>query len=155
MSCFFSSPSFSSFPPCGSQSGAAARPFLILNIGGAFGLVGSFEDPVCAPIRDRILLHGDHRDILLPSNCRRSLEAHGDDQKRIHRRRHAWRDTGIIGYFGFFGMGEAWAPLWRAQGTFKDPNVSAPSSFRPSSFSPRICCSAKPAIRSWRAARSC
>ena len=33
--------------------------------------------------------------------------------------------TGIIGYFGFFGMQEAWAPISRAQGTFKDPNVLA------------------------------
>jgi O-antigen ligase len=33
--------------------------------------------------------------------------------------------TGIIGYFGFFGMHEAWAPISRAQGTFKDPNVLA------------------------------
>ena len=33
--------------------------------------------------------------------------------------------TGIIGYFGLFGMHEAWAPISRAQGTFKDPNVMA------------------------------
>lgn len=31
--------------------------------------------------------------------------------------------NGIIGYFNIFGMGSAWAPIWRAQGTFKDPNV--------------------------------
>jgi hypothetical protein len=31
--------------------------------------------------------------------------------------------NGMIGYFGFFGLGEAWAPIGRAQGTFKDPNV--------------------------------
>jgi hypothetical protein len=31
--------------------------------------------------------------------------------------------TGLIGYFNVAGMGHAWAPLWRAQGTFKDPNV--------------------------------
>lgn len=31
--------------------------------------------------------------------------------------------TGLIGYFGIAGMGEAWAPIQRAQGTFKDPNV--------------------------------
>jgi hypothetical protein len=31
--------------------------------------------------------------------------------------------NGMIGYFNVFGMGAAWAPIWRAQGTFKDPNV--------------------------------
>ncbi len=31
--------------------------------------------------------------------------------------------NGIIGYFDLFGMGEKWAPIGRAQGTFKDPNV--------------------------------
>ena len=31
--------------------------------------------------------------------------------------------TGMIGYFNIAGMGEAWAPIMRAQGTFKDPNV--------------------------------
>jgi hypothetical protein len=30
---------------------------------------------------------------------------------------------GMIGYFDIAGMGEAWAPIQRAQGTFKDPNV--------------------------------
>ncbi len=31
--------------------------------------------------------------------------------------------NGLIGYFDIAGMGEAWAPIQRAQGTFKDPNV--------------------------------
>ncbi len=31
--------------------------------------------------------------------------------------------TGIIGYFDIAGMGAKWAPIQRAQGTFKDPNV--------------------------------
>ena len=31
--------------------------------------------------------------------------------------------NGIIGYFDIFGMGAKWAPIGRAQGTFKDPNV--------------------------------
>ncbi|MFO0993360.1 MAG: O-antigen ligase family protein [Hyphomicrobiales bacterium] len=31
--------------------------------------------------------------------------------------------TGMIGYFNIGGMGAAWAPIERAQGTFKDPNV--------------------------------
>ena len=30
---------------------------------------------------------------------------------------------GMIGYFDIFGMEKQWAPLFRAQGTFKDPNV--------------------------------
>ena len=30
---------------------------------------------------------------------------------------------GIIGYFDIAGMGAQWAPIQRAQGTFKDPNV--------------------------------
>ena len=32
---------------------------------------------------------------------------------------------GIIGYFDVAGLGAALAPIWRAQGTFKDPNVLA------------------------------
>lgn len=31
--------------------------------------------------------------------------------------------TGIAGYFDIAGTGAAWAPISRAQGTFKDPNV--------------------------------
>lgn len=31
--------------------------------------------------------------------------------------------NGMIGYFNVFGLGEAWAPISRAQGMFKDPNV--------------------------------
>jgi len=31
--------------------------------------------------------------------------------------------TGMVGYFNIHGMGAAWAPISRAQGTFKDPNV--------------------------------
>ena len=31
--------------------------------------------------------------------------------------------NGMIGYFDIAGMGAAWAPIHRAQGTFKDPNV--------------------------------
>ncbi len=31
--------------------------------------------------------------------------------------------TGIVGYFDIAGMGGVWAPISRAQGTFKDPNV--------------------------------
>jgi hypothetical protein len=30
-----------------------------------------------------------------------------------------------LGYFNVFGLGEAWAPISRAQGLFKDPNVLA------------------------------
>lgn len=31
--------------------------------------------------------------------------------------------TGLVGFFNLAGLGEAWAPIGRAQGTFKDPNV--------------------------------
>ena len=31
--------------------------------------------------------------------------------------------TGIVGYFDIASLGESWAPIQRAQGTFKDPNV--------------------------------
>ena len=31
--------------------------------------------------------------------------------------------TGLVGYFDIAGMGARWAPIARAQGTFKDPNV--------------------------------
>jgi hypothetical protein len=33
--------------------------------------------------------------------------------------------NGMLGYFNVFGLGEAWAPISRAQGLFKDPNVLA------------------------------
>jgi hypothetical protein len=31
--------------------------------------------------------------------------------------------SGLVGYFNLLGLGELWAPIWRAQGMFKDPNV--------------------------------
>jgi hypothetical protein len=54
----------------------------------------------------------------------------GDPLGRFRTIRNGWivaaviaSINGLIGYFGLFGMGEAWAPISRAQGTFKDPNV--------------------------------
>jgi hypothetical protein len=53
-----------------------------------------------------------------------------DPVRRTMTIRNAWicaavvaSILGMIGYFKIAGMGEAWAPSWRAQGTFKDPNV--------------------------------
>lgn len=53
-----------------------------------------------------------------------------DPVRRTSIIRNAWISAavvasilGMIGYFKIAGMGEAWAPSWRAQGTFKDPNV--------------------------------
>lgn len=53
-----------------------------------------------------------------------------DPVRRTMIIRNAWicsavvgATLGMIGYFKIGGMGEAWAPSWRAQGTFKDPNV--------------------------------
>ena len=42
--------------------------------------------------------------------------------------------TGLIGYFNVAGMGEAWAPISRAQGTFKDPNVISTFLIPPAMF---------------------
>lgn len=42
--------------------------------------------------------------------------------------------AGLIGYFNFGGMGAAWAPMQRAQGTFKDPNVLATFLIPPAIF---------------------
>ena len=42
--------------------------------------------------------------------------------------------TGMIGYFNIGGMGEAWAPIFRAQGTFKDPNVLSTFLIAPTIF---------------------
>lgn len=54
----------------------------------------------------------------------------GDPVRRTATIRNAWIAAavvgsilGMIGYFKIAGMGDAWAPSWRAQGTFKDPNV--------------------------------
>ncbi len=41
---------------------------------------------------------------------------------------------GLIGYFNIAGMGGAWAPLDRAQGTFKDPNVLSTFLIAPAIF---------------------
>jgi len=98
--------------------------FLILyNIGGAFGLVGSFGDPVAR----QFVIVSFYMAITAIFFC---LVIAADPLKHMATIRSAYivagmlgAITGIIGYFGFFGMGEAWAPLWRAQGTFKDPNV--------------------------------
>jgi hypothetical protein len=42
--------------------------------------------------------------------------------------------TGLTGYFNVAGMGEAWAPISRAQGTFKDPNVISTFLIPPAMF---------------------
>jgi hypothetical protein len=42
--------------------------------------------------------------------------------------------TGLIGYFNVGGMQEQWAPLARAQGTFKDPNVMSTFIIAPAIF---------------------
>ncbi len=42
--------------------------------------------------------------------------------------------NGLIGYFGLFGLGHAWAPIARAQGTFKDPNVLSTYLLSPAIF---------------------
>ena len=42
--------------------------------------------------------------------------------------------AGLVGYFNIAGMGETWAPLARAQGTFKDPNVLAAYLVAPAVF---------------------
>ena len=42
--------------------------------------------------------------------------------------------TGMIGYFNIGGMAEAWAPILRAQGTFKDPNVLSTFIIAPAIF---------------------
>jgi len=41
---------------------------------------------------------------------------------------------GMIGYFNIAGMAEAWAPIQRAQGTFKDPNVLSTFLIAPAIF---------------------
>ena len=54
----------------------------------------------------------------------------GDPMRHMATIRNAWifsgvvaAITGIVGYFDIAGMGGVWAPISRAQGTFKDPNV--------------------------------
>lgn len=41
---------------------------------------------------------------------------------------------GMIGYFDIFGMAAEWAPILRAQGTFKDPNVLSTFLIAPAVF---------------------
>ena len=42
--------------------------------------------------------------------------------------------NGIIGYFDVFGLGAQWAPISRAQGLFKDPNVLSTFLIAPAVF---------------------
>jgi hypothetical protein len=59
-----------------------------------------------------------------------ALATTADPQGTMKTIRNAWMIaavcgavTGIAGYFDIAGTGEAWAPISRAKGTFKDPNV--------------------------------
>jgi hypothetical protein len=115
------------FLPVGMRVPRAALPliiFLILyNVGGVLGLMGSPEDPIAR----RFITVSLYMAMTGIFFCFIAAE---DPLKRMPTIRHAYAVagviaaiTGIVGYFGWFGMGHAWAPLWRAQGTFKDPNV--------------------------------
>ena len=115
------------FLPVGMRIPRATLPlviFLILyNMGGAFSLIGTPEDPIAR----RFVTVSFYMAITGVFFCFIVAE---DPLKRMATIRHAYviaavigAITGIIGYFGYFGMGAAWAPVWRAQGTFKDPNV--------------------------------
>jgi hypothetical protein len=114
------------FLPAGMQVPKAALPmiiFLVLyNIGGALGLIGSPEDPISR----RFVFVSFYMAATGIFFC----FVVADDPKRMTTIRNAYAVagvigalTGIIGYFGWFGTAAAWAPVWRAQGTFKDPNV--------------------------------
>jgi hypothetical protein len=115
------------FLPVGMRVPRPALPLVILlilyNAGGAFGLMGSPEDPIAR----RFVIVSFYMALTGIFFCFVVAE---DPLRRMVTIRHAYAVAGviaalagIIGYFGLFGMGEAWAPLWRAQGTFKDPNV--------------------------------
>lgn len=115
------------FLPAGLRVTLSAAPlivFLLLyNIGGAASLVPVFYD------RDAVTFIAVSSYLGVTAIFFCFLVA-GDPTGSMAIIRNAWivsgviaSLTGIAGYFDVAGMGAAWAPISRAQGTFKDPNV--------------------------------
>ena len=98
--------------------------FLVLyNIGGALSLAQVTRR---FPRRD---VHGDLA-FMAATAVFYSLLMVGDPAARfaVIRNAYIWAAcaaslTGLIGYFDIAGLRDYWAPMYRAQGTFKDPNV--------------------------------
>ena len=101
--------------------------FLILyNLGGAVGLEGALDDKISVwftIISYYMAVTGLFFCFLLTS----------DTNKRMEIIRSGYIAAGVIAsiigiltYFDVGGTAGAWAPMGRAQGTFKDPNVFAP-----------------------------
>lgn len=70
-----------------------------------------------------------------------ALAIPADPMRRMAIIRNAWiiaatigAINGMIGYFNLFGLGPSWAPIARAQGTFKDPNVLSTFLLAPAVF---------------------
>lgn len=101
--------------------------FLILyNLGGAIGLEGALDDQISVwftIISYYMAITGLFFCFLVSS----------DTNSRMEIIRSGYVAAGVLGsivgilsYFDVGGTAAAWAPMGRAQGTFKDPNVFAP-----------------------------
>jgi len=98
--------------------------FLVLyNLGGAIALIPVFHDGKAVRFTAVSIY-------MAATSVFFAFLIAGDPLRHMATIRNAWilsavvaAITGIIGYFNIHGMGAAWAPISRAQGTFKDPNV--------------------------------
>ena len=98
--------------------------FLVLyNLGGAIALIPVFHDDKAVRFTAVSIYMG-------ATSVFFAFLIAGDPLRHMATIRNAWifsavvaAITGIVGYFDIHGMGGVWAPISRAQGTFKDPNV--------------------------------
>ncbi len=98
--------------------------FLVLyNLGGAIALIPVFHDEQAVRFTAVSIYMG-------VTSVFFAFLVSGDPLRHMATIRNAWifsgvvaAITGIVGYFDIAGMGGVWAPISRAQGTFKDPNV--------------------------------
>ncbi len=98
--------------------------FLVLyNLGGAIALIPVFHDGKAVRFTAVSIY-------MAATSVFFAFLIAGDPLRHMATIRNAWilsavvaAITGIVGYFNIHGMGGAWAPISRAQGTFKDPNV--------------------------------
>jgi len=98
--------------------------FLVLyNLGGAIALIPVFHDGKAVRFTAVSIY-------MAATSVFFAFLIAGDPLRHMATIRNAWifsavvaAITGMVGYFNIHGMGAAWAPISRAQGTFKDPNV--------------------------------
>ncbi len=118
------------FLPGGLRVPIVSLPFvtalILYNFGGAIGLEGALDDKISiwfTVISFYMAVTGLFFCFLLPNetNSRMEIIRSGYIAAAI-----IGSIIGLMGYFDVAGLAAKWAPMGRAQGTFKDPNVFAP-----------------------------